>query len=157
VRGTFLCSQACLPHLQAAAAAGRNPLILMLSPPLNLRPRWFKDHVAYSIAKYGMSMCVLGMAEEFRAQGIAVNALWPRTLIATAALTMVPGIAGRLDGCRKPEILANAAHAILTRDARQATGNFYIDDDVLAEAGITDLAHFEAKPGTTLIPDIFID
>ena len=157
VRGTFLCSQACLPHLQAAAAAGRNPHILMLSPPLNLRPRWFKDHVAYTIAKYGMSMCVLGMAEEFRAHGIAVNALWPRTLIATAALTMVPGIAGRLDGCRKPEILANAAHAILTRDARQATGNFYIDDDVLAEAGITDLTHFQARPGTTLSPDIFID
>lgn len=157
VRGTFLCSQACLPHLQAAAAAGRNPHILMLSPPLNLRPRWFKDHVAYTIAKYGMSMCVLGMAEEFRAQGIAVNALWPRTLIATAALAMVPGMAGRLDGCRKPEILANAAHVILTRDARQATGNFYIDDEVLAEAGITDLSHFEVKPGTTLIPDIFID
>jgi len=157
VRGTFLCSQACLPHLQAAAAAARNPHILMLAPPLNMRPRWFKDHVAYTIAKYGMSMCVLGMAEEFRAQGIAVNALWPRTLIATQALTMVPGMAGRVDGCRKPEILANAAHAILTRDARAATGNFYIDDEVLAEAGVTDLSRYEAKPGTTLIPDIFID
>ena len=156
-RGTFLCSQACLPHLQAAAAAGRNPHILMLAPPLNLRPRWFKDHVAYTIAKYGMSMCVLGMAEEFRSQGIAVNALWPRTLIATQALTMVPGMAGRVDGCRKPEILANAAHAILTRDSRAATGNFYIDDEVLAEAGMTDLSHYEVKPGTTLIPDIFID
>ncbi|HXX82371.1 MAG TPA: NAD(P)-dependent oxidoreductase [Casimicrobiaceae bacterium] len=157
VRGTFLCSQACLPHLQAAAAAARNPHILMLAPPLNMRPRWFKDHVAYTIAKYGMSMCVLGMAEEFRAQGIAVNALWPHTLIATQALTMVPGMAGRVDGCRKPEILANAAHAILTRDARAATGNFYIDDEVLAEAGVTDLSRYEAKPGTTLIPDIFID
>jgi citronellol/citronellal dehydrogenase len=157
VRGTFLCTQACLPHLQAAAAAGRNPHVLMLSPPLNLRPRWFKDHVAYTMAKYGMSMCVLGMAEEFRAQGIAVNALWPRTLIATAALKLVPSMAGRGDGSRKPEILANAAHAIFLRDARLATGKFYIDDDVLAEAGVTDLSRYEVTPGTPLIPDIFID
>jgi citronellol/citronellal dehydrogenase len=157
VRGTFLCTQACLPHLQAAAAAGRNPHVLMLAPPISLRPRWFKDHVAYTVAKYGMSMCVLGMAEEFRAQGIGVNALWPRTLIATAALSMIPAMSGRTDGCRKPEILANAAHAILTRDARHATGNFYIDDEVLAEAGITDLSRYEVKPGTPLIPDIFID
>ncbi|HKE40718.1 MAG TPA: NAD(P)-dependent oxidoreductase [Casimicrobiaceae bacterium] len=157
VRGTFLCTQACLPHLQAAAAAGRNPHVLMLSPPLNMRPRWFKDHVAYTMAKYGMSMCVLGMAEEFRAEGIAVNALWPRTLIATAALKMVPSMGGRVDGSRKPEILANAAHAILLRDARRATGNFYIDDDVLAEAGVTDISRYEVTPGTPLIPDIFID
>jgi len=157
VRGTFLCTQACLPHLQAAAAAGRNPHVLMLSPPLNMRPRWFRDHVAYTMAKYGMSMCVLGMAEEFRAQGIAVNALWPRTLIATAALAMVPSMSDRVDGCRKPEILANAAHAIFLRDARQATGNFYMDDEVLAEAGVTDLSRYEVKPGTPLIPDIFVD
>ena len=157
VRGTFLCTQACLPHLQAAATAGRNPHVLMLSPPLSMRPRWFKDHVAYTMAKYGMSMCVLGMAEEFRTQGIAVNALWPRTLIATAALAMLPSMSGRVDGCRKPEILANAAHAIFLRDAHAATGNFYIDDDVLAEAGVTDLSRYEVKPGTPLIPDIFVD
>jgi citronellol/citronellal dehydrogenase len=156
VRGTFLCTQACLPHLQAAAAAGRNPHVLMLSPPLNMRPRWFKDHVAYTMAKYGMSMCVLGMAEEFRAQGIAVNALWPRTLIATAALKMVPTMSGRIDGCRKPEILANAAHVILTRDARRSTGNFYIDEEVLSGAGIADLSRYAVKPGAPLIPDIFI-
>jgi citronellol/citronellal dehydrogenase len=157
VRGTFACSQACLPHLQAASRTGRNPHILTLSPPLNMRPHWFKDHVAYSIAKYGMSMCVLGMAEEFRADGIAVNALWPRTLIATAALAMIPGLSDRLDGCRSPEILADAAHAILTRNAREATGNFYIDDEVLASAGVTDLSRYALKPGAPLIPDLFLE
>jgi citronellol/citronellal dehydrogenase len=157
VRGTFVCSQACLPHLQAAAKAGNNPHILTLSPPLSMQPRWFKDHVAYTIAKYGMSMCVLGMAEEFRADGIAVNALWPRTLIATAALAMIPGMSEQLDGCRSPEILADAAHAILTRDAREATGNFYIDDEVLASAGVTDLSRYALKPGAPLVPDLFVD
>jgi citronellol/citronellal dehydrogenase len=157
VRGTFACSQACLPHLQEAAVAGRNPHILTLSPPLNMRPHWFKAHTAYTIAKYGMSMCVLGMAEEFRGQGIAINALWPRTLIATAALAMIPGMNEKLDGCRKPEILADAAQVILTRDARQATGNFYIDDEVLAAAGVTDLSRYAVTPGAALLPDIFID
>ena len=157
VRGTFVCSQACLPHLQAAAKAGRNPHILTLSPPLSMQPRWFKDHVAYTIAKYGMSMCVLGMADEFRNDGIAVNALWPRTLIATAALAMIPGMSEQLDGCRSPEILADAAHVILTRDAREATGNFYIDDEVLASAGVTDLSRYALKPGAPLIPDLFVD
>ena len=157
VRGTFACSQACLPHLAAAAGAGRNPHILTLAPPLNLRARWFKDHVAYTIAKYGMSMCVLGMAEEFRALGIAVNALWPRTIIATSALAMIPGMSERLAHCRKPEILADAAHAILTRDAHEATGNFYIDDDVLAQEGVTDLTRYAVKPGAPLLPDIFLD
>jgi citronellol/citronellal dehydrogenase len=157
VRGTFLCSQACLPHLTLAAAAGRNPHILTLSPPLNLRPQWFKDHVAYTIAKYGMSMCVLGMAEEFRETGVAVNALWPRTVIATAALAMIPGMTGRLDNCRKPEILADAAHAILTKPAREATGNFYIDEDVLASEGVADLSPYAVKPGVPLLPDIFLD
>jgi citronellol/citronellal dehydrogenase len=157
VRGTFACSQACLPHLIASAAAGRNPHILTLSPPLSLQPRWFKDHVAYSIAKYGMSMCVLGMAEEFRGHGIAVNALWPRTVIATSALAMIPGMSERLDGCRKPAILADAAHVILTRDARENTGNFYIDDEVLKSAGVTDLSCYALKPGAALIPDLFID
>ncbi|HEX7273654.1 MAG TPA: NAD(P)-dependent oxidoreductase [Casimicrobiaceae bacterium] len=157
VRGTFLCSQACLPHLLEAAAAGRNPHILTLSPPLNLRPQWFKDHVAYTIAKYGMSMCVLGMAEEFRTAGIAVNALWPRTVIATAALAMIPGMQGRLENCRKPEILADAAHAILGKPSREATGNFYIDEDVLAREGVTDFAPYAVKPGAALLPDIFLD
>jgi len=157
VRGTFLCSQACLPHLLEAAAAGRNPHILTLSPPLNLRPQWFKDHVAYTIAKYGMSMCVLGMAEEFRTAGIAVNALWPRTVIATAALAMIPGMQGRLENCRKPEILADAAHAILSKPSREATGNFYIDEDVLAREGITDFAPYAVKAGAALLPDIFLD
>ncbi len=157
VRGTFACSQACLPHLKAAAVAGRNPHILTLAPPLNLSARWFKDHVAYTIAKYGMSMCVLGMAEEFRPLGIAVNALWPRTIIATSALAMIPGMSERLQNCRKPEILADAAHAILVRDASEATGNFYIDEDVLAQEGVADLARYAVRPGAQLLPDIFLD
>jgi citronellol/citronellal dehydrogenase len=157
VRGTFLCSQACLPHLLAAAAAGRNPHILNLSPPLNLRPHWFKEHVAYTMAKYGMSMCVLGMAEEFRDRGVAVNALWPRTVIATAALAMIPGMSAREDGCRTPEILADAAHVILTSDAGQATGHFYIDEEVLSGAGVTDFSRYAVQPGSPLIPDLFVD
>jgi citronellol/citronellal dehydrogenase len=157
VRGTYACSQACLPHLAAAAAAGRNPHILTLAPPLNMRARWFKDHVAYTIAKYGMSMCVLGMAEEFKPLAVAVNALWPRTVIATSAMAMIPGMSERLENCRTPEILADAAHAVLTRDARAATGNFYIDEDVLAEEGVTDLSRYAMKPGAPLLPDIFLD
>jgi len=157
VRGTFACSQACLPHLAAAAAGGRNPHILTLAPPLNLSARWFKDHVAYTIAKYGMSMCVLGMAEEFRPIGIAVNALWPRTIIATSALAMIPGMKERLDGCRKPDIVADAAYAILCRDAKAATGNFYVDEDVLAQEGVTDFDRYAVKPGSALLPDIFLD
>jgi len=157
VRGTFLCSQACLPHLLKAAAAGRNPHILTLAPPLNMHAHWFKDHVAYTMAKYGMSMCVLGMAEEFREAGVAVNALWPRTVIATAALAMIPGMSARLDNCRKPEILADAAHAIFTRDARATTGNFFVDEDVLAGEGVTDFSPYAVKPGASLIPDYFLD
>ena len=157
VRGTFLCSQACVPHLLDAAAAGRNPHILNLSPPLNLRPHWFKDHVAYTIAKYGMSMCVLGMAEEFRDRGVAVNALWPRTVIATAALTVIPGMNARGDGARTPDILADAAHVILTSDAGQATGHFYIDEEVLSSAGVTDFSRYAVQPGSPLIPDLFVD
>ena len=156
VRGTFLCSQACLPHLQRAAVAGRNPHILTLSPPLNMDPKWFRGHVAYTMAKYGMSMCVLGMAEEFRSDGIAVNALWPRTVIATAALAMIPGVSEQLDRTRKPEIMGDAAHAILTRDARRTTGNFFIDDDVLREAGIKDFDVYAVKPGMPLLPDLFL-
>jgi citronellol/citronellal dehydrogenase len=156
VRGTFLCSQACLTHLESSAAAGRNPHILTLSPPLNVDPKWFRDHVAYTIAKYGMSMCVLGMAEEFRASGIAVNALWPRSVIATSAIAMIPGAADAVDRMRKPEIMADAAHAILIRDARTTTGNFFIDDEVLAEAGVTDFSPYAVKPGAPLLPDIFL-
>ena len=155
VRGTYVCSQACLPLLRAAAKAGRNPHILTLSPPLNLAPKWFAPHVAYTIAKYGMSMCTLGMAEEFRADGIAVNSLWPRTVIATAAISMIPGVEAQ--HCRKPEILADAAHAILCRDALRHTGHFYIDDEVLAEEGVTDLSPYAQVPGTTrFLPDLFL-
>jgi len=141
VRGTYLCSRACLPYLKRA----KNPHILTLSPPLNLNPRWFGPHVAYTIAKYGMSMCVLGMAEEFRRDGVAVNALWPRTTIATAALQIIPGAAPELG--RKPEIMADAAHRILTRDSRSLTGRFLIDEAVLREAGIADFERYAVKPG----------
>ena len=156
VRGTYCCSQACLPYLRQSAQAGRNPHILTLSPPLNLKPRWFKNHVAYTMAKYGMSMCVLGMAEEFRGDGIAVNALWPRTVINTAALAMIPGVDPKL--CRTPAILADAAYAILNRDTRKHTGNFYLDDEVLAAEGVTDLDRYAVVPGTKkFIPDLFLD
>jgi citronellol/citronellal dehydrogenase len=150
-RGTFLCSQACLPHLRKA----RNPHILMLSPPLNMAPQWFARHTAYTMAKYGMSMCVLGMSAEFAGEGIAVNALWPRTIIATAALAMIPGVdAGN---GRRPEIVADAAHAILARDSRSCTGNFFIDDEVLAQEGVDDLDRYAMKPGAPLVPDLFLD
>ncbi len=156
VRGTYLCSQACLPHLIASAKAGRNPHILTLSPPLNMSARWFAPHVAYTMAKYGMSMCVLGMAEEFRSEGVAVNALWPRTVIATAALAMIPGAREQLDRTRKPEIMADAAHAILVRDARATTGRFFLDEEALREAGITDFEAYAVKPGMPLMPDLFL-
>ena len=156
VRGTYACSQACLPYLKAAAQAGRNPHILALSPPLNLNPKWFKNHVAYTMAKYGMSMCVLGMAEEFRADGIAVNALWPRTVIHTAAIAMLPGVDPRM--CRTPEIVADAAHIVLNRDARKHTGHFYIDEEVLAAEGVTDLGKYAVLRGSNkFLPDLFID
>jgi citronellol/citronellal dehydrogenase len=150
-RGTYACSQACVPHLKKSP----NPHILTLSPPLNLDPKWFKSHVAYTMAKYGMSLCVLGMAEEFRADGIAVNALWPRTVIYTAALAMLGGLI-KPENCRKPEIVADAAHVLLTRDSRCCTGNFYIDDDVLREAGVTDLEKYAVQPGERLLPDLFL-
>jgi citronellol/citronellal dehydrogenase len=156
VRGTFACSQACLPHLKTSARAGRNPHILTLSPPLNLEPKWFRSHVAYTMAKYGMSMCVLGMAEEFRSDGIGVNALWPRSVIATAAVAMIPGAAEQTDRMRRPEIVADAAIAILTRDARTTTGRFFLDEEVLAEAGVADLERYAVKPGTALLPDLFL-
>jgi citronellol/citronellal dehydrogenase len=156
VRGTFACSQACIPHLQRSAQAGRNPHILTLSPPLNLDPKWFAPHVAYTIAKYGMSMCVLGMAEEFRADGIGINALWPRTVIATAALAMIPGVHEQIGRTRKPEIMADAAHAVLVRDARATTGRFFLDEDVLREAGVQDFTRYAMQPGAPLLPDLFL-
>ena len=156
VRGTFLTSQAALPHLRKSAEEGRNPHILNLSPPLSMKAVWFKDHVAYTMAKYGMSMCVLGMAEEFKRDGIAVNALWPRTVIDTAALQMIPGI-DALAG-RKPEILADAAHIIFNRDSKECTGNFFVDDMVLASEGITDLEKYSVTPGTKdFLLDFFLD
>lgn len=150
-RGTFLCSQACIPHLKRSP----NPHILTLSPPINLDPKWFERHLAYTLSKYGMSLCVLGMAAELAKDGVAVNALWPRTVIATAALAMLGGAAAP-ENCRKPEIVADAAHAILTRDSRCCTGNFYIDDDVLREAGVTDFERYAVEPGAPLRPDLFL-
>jgi len=156
VRGTFLTSQAALPHLRQSAKDARNPHILNLSPPLSMKPIWFKNHVAYTMAKYGMSMCVLGMAEEFKRDGIAVNALWPRTAIDTAALQMIPGI-DALAG-RTPQILADAAHIILNRDSKECTGNFFVDDLLLASEGITDLEKYSVTPGTTdFLLDFFLD
>lgn len=156
VRGTYACTQACLPALTASARAGRNPHVLNMSPPLAMREHWFKGHVAYTMAKYGMSECTLGHAGEFRPLGIAVNSLWPRTAIATAALQMIPGVDVKL--CRKPEILADAAWFILTSDAQATTGNFFIDDELLAANGVTDLDPYAVVPGTkNFIPDFFID
>jgi citronellol/citronellal dehydrogenase len=156
VRGTFLTSQAAIPHLRASAEAGRNPHILTLSPPLSMKAKWFQHHVAYTMAKYGMSMCVLGMSEEFRKTGIAVNALWPRTAIDTAALQMIPGIDTAT--CRIPEILADAAYVILNRASKDCTGNFFVDDEVLASVGVTDLEKYSVVPGTTdFLLDFFLD
>jgi citronellol/citronellal dehydrogenase len=156
VRGTFLTSQAALPHLRKSAEEGRNPHILNLSPPLSMKAVWFKNHVAYTMAKYGMSMCVLGMAEEFKRDGIAVNALWPRTVIDTAALQMIPGIDASAG--RTPQILADAAHIIFNRDSKECTGNFFVDDMVLASEGITDLEKYSVTPGTKdFLLDFFLD
>lgn len=151
-RGTFLCSQLCIPHLTKAA----NPHILTLSPPLTMEARWFAPHVAYTMAKFGMSMCVLGMAEELRREGIAVNALWPRTAIATAAVRNLLGGDQAITGCRTPAIVADAAHVILTRPSREFTGHFFIDDEVLASAGVTDLEQYAVTPGAPLMPDFFV-
>jgi citronellol/citronellal dehydrogenase len=156
VRGTFLTSQAAIPHLRESAKAGRNPHILTLSPPLSMKAKWFQHHVAYTMAKYGMSMCVLGMSEEFRKEGIAVNALWPRTAIDTAALQMIPGV--DTAACRTPEILADAAYIILNRESKSCTGNFFVDDELLASEGITDLEKYSVVPGTTdFLLDFFLD
>ena len=154
-RGTYLCTQACLPELKKSAQAGRNPHVLSMSPPLSMKPHWFEKHTAYTMAKYGMSMCTLGHAGEFRKYGIAVNSLWPRTAIATAALQMIPGVDLKL--CRKPEILSDAAYLILTSPS-SSTGNFYIDDELLASHGVTDLEKYSVTPGTkNFVPDFFVD
>jgi citronellol/citronellal dehydrogenase len=151
VRGTFATSRACIPHLKKSD----NPHILNLAPPLNMSARWFKDHCAYTMAKYGMSMCVLGMAEELKGDGIAVNALWPRTVVLTAALAMIPGVDPA--ACRKPEIVADAARAILRRDSRSCSGNFFIDEEVLEEEGMGDLDRYAVEPGSKLLTDLFLE
>lgn len=151
VRGTYATSRACLPHLLKA----ENPHILNLSPPLNMQAHWFQNHVAYTMSKYGMSMCVLGMAAEFKGK-VGINALWPRTAIATAAVQNLLGGDEMIKGSRKPEILADAAHVILTRDAKTTGGNFFIDDEVLASAGVTDLEPYAVTPGHPLVPDFFV-
>jgi citronellol/citronellal dehydrogenase len=151
-RGTFLCSQACIPHLKNAA----NPHILTLSPPLNMHPKWFKDNLAYTMSKYGMSMCTLGMAEEFKSAGIAVNSLWPKTIIATAAIE-VNFPKQILQASRKPSIMADAAHIIFTSDSRQTTGNFFIDEDLLKTHGVSDFSQYAYSPGVPLMEDFFLD
>ncbi len=153
LRGTFLCSQKCVPFLKKAA----NPHVLMLSPPLNMEVKWFRPHVAYTMAKFGMSECVLGMAGEFKSDGIAFNALWPRTTIATAAVGNMPGGAGLMKASRKPEIMADAAYTIFNKPSRECTGNFFVDDEVLKAAGVTDFDQYANTPGVKPLPDFFID
>ena len=152
VRGTFVCSQACLPHLARAP----NPHILNLAPAPVMRPEWFEHHLAYTMSKYGMSMCVLGMAEEFREQGIAANALWPKTTIATAAIRNLLGGDDAIRRCRTPDIVADAAYCILTGDSRTRTGQFLVDEDVLREAGVTQFDQYAISPDEPLQPDLFV-
>ena len=151
-RGTFACSQACLPYLLKA----QNPHILNMSPPLNMEAQWFGPHVAYTMAKFGMSMCVLGMAAEFKEAGVAVNALWPRSVIATAAVQNLLGGDDVIKHSRTPQILADAAYVILTKPSREFTGNFCVDDEVLASTGITDLDKYAVTPGEPIAPDFFV-
>ncbi|MEZ5075535.1 MAG: NAD(P)-dependent oxidoreductase [Solirubrobacterales bacterium] len=152
-RGAFVLSKLCVPHLRRAA----NPHVLTLSPPLSLEPRWAKDHVAYTIAKYGMSLCTLGMAAEFAGDGIAFNSLWPRTIIATAAVRNLLGGEAAMARSRKPELVADAAHAILTRPSRECTGNFFLAEDVLAAAGVSDFERYAAAPGADPAVDLYVD
>jgi citronellol/citronellal dehydrogenase len=149
-RGSFLCAQACLPFLAKSA----NPHILTLAPPPSLDPRWWGPHTGYTLAKMGMSFVTLGLAAEFGPRGVAVNALWPRTVIATDAINMIPGV--ELARCRKPEIVADAAHAVLSRDARGFAGHFLIDEDVLREAGVTDFSQYAVDPAQAPLPDLFL-
>lgn len=151
-RGTFVTTRACVPYLKRAA----NPHVLTLSPPLDLKPRWFAPHLAYSLSKYGMSLCMLGMAEEYAQAGIACNALWPRTTIATAAVEFALGGPAMMRRSRRPEIVADAAHVILSKTARECTGRFFIDDSVLYEAGVRDFGAYSVEPGGPLLADLFI-
>lgn len=154
-RGTFMTSKLCIPHLKKAD----NPHVLNLSPPLNMTPHWFAPYVAYTMAKYGMSMCVLGMAQEFKKQGIAFNALWPKTTIATAAIKFIVGGEAMMAKSRTPQIVADAAYAILTRNSRHCTGNFFIDEDVLREEGETNFSQYQVNPDldqSKLMPDLFL-
>ena len=150
-RATFMCSQACIPHLKKSD----NPHILNLSPPLNMNPKWFKNHLAYTMSKYGMSMCTLGMAEEFKSVGIAVNSLWPKTTIATAAVA-VNFPKEILQASRKPSIMSDAAYQILVSDSRQVTGNFFIDEELLASNGVKDFSHYALDPKVPLFADLFL-
>ncbi|MBE2212083.1 MAG: NAD(P)-dependent oxidoreductase, partial [Xanthomonadaceae bacterium] len=150
-RGSFLCAQAALPELMKSA----NPHILTLAPPPSLDPKWWAPHTAYTLAKMGMSFVTLGLAGEFGRKGVGINALWPRTIIATDALNMIPGV--EIDRCRRPEIVADAAHDILLRDARTNTGRFFIDEDVLRESGVTDFDQYAVDPTRPLLPDLFLD
>ena len=150
-RGSFLCAQACLPHLLQAP----NPHILTLAPPPSLDPKWWAPHTGYTLAKMGMSFVTLGLAGEFGPRGVAVNALWPRTVVATDAINMIPGVDAHR--CRTPRIVADAAHAVLVRDARGFSGNFLVDEDVLREAGVSDFDPYAVEPGQPLLPDLFLD
>ncbi|MBI2609126.1 MAG: NAD(P)-dependent oxidoreductase [Deltaproteobacteria bacterium] len=153
VRGTYLCSQKCIPHLKKS----ENPHILNLSPPLNLMPHWFSSHLAYTMSKYGMSECVLGMAKEFKVFKIAVNALWPKTTIATAAVQNLLGGEEMVQCSRTPEIVADAAYAILTKNSKECTGNFFLDEDVLKKEGVKDFSKYAVNPQNPLQPDLFLD
>jgi citronellol/citronellal dehydrogenase len=153
VRATYACAQACIPHLESA----KNPHILNLSPPLSMSPRWFKNHVAYTMSKYGMSMCVLGMAAELAERGIAVNALWPKTVIATAAVQNLLGGDDIIRRSRTPDIVADAAYWIFTQESRGVTGNFFIDEDVLRKSGVTEFGKYAVDPKAELMPDFFLD
>ena len=150
-RGSFLCAQVCLPHLLKSA----NPHILTLAPPPNLAPHWWAPHTAYTLAKMGMSLVTLGLSAEFGAQGVAVNALWPRTVIATDAINMIPGVS--VSRCRKPEIVADAAHTILSTPARELNGRFLIDEEVLRAHGVTDFSRYAVDPTQSLLLDLFLD
>ena len=152
MRATFLCAKVCLPHLIKSA----NPHILTLSPPLHMNAKWFKNHLAYTMSKFGMSMCTLGLAEEFRKQGVAVNSLWPKTLIATAAIE-VNFPKEFYESSRKPDIVADAAHAILTSNSREVTGQFFVDEDFLRSRGVTDFEQYALRPGHKLIPDLYLE
>ena len=151
-RGTFLCSKLCIPHLKKA----QNPHVLNLSPPLNMETKWFAPHVAYTMAKFGMSMCVLGMAGEFKSAGIAFNALWPRTTIATSAIKNLLGGDAAMKGSRLPSIMGDAAYAIFSKPSRELTGKFLIDDDVMRGEGVTDLSSYAVDPTANLLPDFFV-